>query len=55
VRTEKSAWLRYTSIRIGGGGVYLYVDAKRAYAASASSATYGCSSADSSFSIMKTK
>src|SRR5215207_4217473 len=24
VRTEKSAWLRYTSIRIGGGGVYAY-------------------------------
>src|SRR5581483_9211710 len=24
VRTEKSAWLRYTSIRTGGGGVYAY-------------------------------
>src|SRR5437764_5975288 len=55
VRTEKSAWLRYTSIRIGGGGVYLYVVAKRVYAASANSAMYGYSSADSSFSIMNTK
>src|SRR5215813_3517563 len=32
VRTEKSAWLRYTSMRIGGGGVYAYFFENVAYA-----------------------
>src|SRR5205823_1226599 len=34
VRTEKSAWLRYTSIRTGGGGVYAYFAANVLYACS---------------------
>src|SRR5512146_3542821 len=37
VRTEKSAWLRYTSIRIGGGGTYAYFLEYFAYARSARS------------------
>src|SRR3982750_1240240 len=35
VRTEKSAWLRYISTRIGGGGVYAYFFENVAYACSA--------------------
>src|SRR5262249_25470151 len=37
VRTEKSAWLRYTSMRIGGGGVYAYFVENVVYACSARS------------------
>ena len=37
VRTEKSAWLRYTSMRIGGGGVYPYFFENVSYACSARS------------------
>src|SRR5437588_2387581 len=36
VRTEKSAWLRYTSMRTGGGGEYAYFVENVAYACSAS-------------------
>src|SRR5512143_1143773 len=35
VRTDKSAWLRYTSMRLGGGGVYAYFFEKGGSARSA--------------------
>src|SRR5678816_3454009 len=55
VRTEKSAWLRYTSIRIGGGGAYAYFFENVAYARSARSLRYTERIGDSSFSIMNWK
>src|SRR5690242_10254300 len=55
VRTEKSAWLRYTSIRMGGGGTYGYFAAYFAYARSARSFKYTERIGDSSFSIMNWK